>query len=108
MRHLAPTLIVALTSAATAQEKITYDDHVRTIFEDKCFSCHNPDTAKGGLDLTSYGNTMAGGGAQRAADNDTLSAGQTVGGGAKFKLWSNGPDKQSNTEDDIRNWSEEG
>ena len=27
--------------------------------------------------------------------------------GVKFKLWSNGPDLQSNTEDDIRNWSNE-
>ena len=27
--------------------------------------------------------------------------------GLRFKLWSNGPDKQSETEDDIRNWSEE-
>lgn len=27
--------------------------------------------------------------------------------GVKFKLWSNGPDRQSNTEDDIRNWNDE-
>jgi general secretion pathway protein G len=27
--------------------------------------------------------------------------------GLKFKVWSNGPDKQSETEDDIRNWQEE-
>ncbi|MDG2122106.1 MAG: hypothetical protein P8J87_00320, partial [Verrucomicrobiales bacterium] len=61
MKPLATLLALALPALATAQEKITYDDHVRTIFEDKCFSCHNPDKAKGGLDLTSYGNTIAGG-----------------------------------------------
>ncbi len=27
--------------------------------------------------------------------------------GLKYKLWSNGPDKQPDTEDDIRNWKEE-
>ncbi len=47
--------------AADGETKITYDDHVRTVFENKCFSCHNPDKAKGGLDLTTYGATMAGG-----------------------------------------------
>lgn len=26
----------------------------------------------------------------------------------KFDLWSNGPDKQEGTEDDIKNWTEEG
>lgn len=29
-------------------------------------------------------------------------------GGKPFKLWSNGPDGQDGTQDDIRNWSEEG
>jgi general secretion pathway protein G len=27
--------------------------------------------------------------------------------GVPFKLWSNGPDKQDGTEDDIRNWTEQ-
>ena len=48
------------TSSAVAQEKITYADHIRPIFENKCFSCHDPDKAKGGLDLTNYGGTMTG------------------------------------------------
>lgn len=37
---------------------------------------------------------------------EPLEAGTTAGGGVKFKIWSNGPDGQSNTEDDIKNWSE--
>jgi len=28
-------------------------------------------------------------------------------GGPKYKVWSNGPDRQSNTDDDIKSWSEE-
>jgi general secretion pathway protein G len=27
--------------------------------------------------------------------------------GIQFKIWSNGPDKQDGTEDDIRNWTEQ-
>ena len=43
-------------------EKITYDDHVRPILQQKCFSCHNPDKKSGDLDLTNYINLMQGGG----------------------------------------------
>ena len=35
-------------------------------------------------------------------------AGEPGADGPKFKLWSNGPDRQSNSDDDIRNWTEEG
>jgi general secretion pathway protein G len=37
---------------------------------------------------------------------EPLEAGTAVGGGKKFKIWSNGPDLQSNTADDIKNWTE--
>jgi general secretion pathway protein G len=37
---------------------------------------------------------------------EPVEAGTTLGGGAKFKVWSNGPDSQSNTDDDIKNWTE--
>jgi mono/diheme cytochrome c family protein len=47
--------------SATAAEKVTYDDHVRPIFADRCLTCHNPDKAKGGLDLTTYSTMMEGG-----------------------------------------------
>lgn len=43
-----------LSVCAQAQEKLTYDDHIRPLLENKCFSCHNPDKKKGGLELTSY------------------------------------------------------
>ncbi len=59
-------LILAASLAATASwaqenEKLTYDDHIRPLLENKCFSCHNPDKKKGGLELTSYSGLMNGG-----------------------------------------------
>ncbi|MEC7357511.1 MAG: c-type cytochrome domain-containing protein [Verrucomicrobiota bacterium] len=51
--------LTAFTNAA--DKKFNYDDHVRPIFADRCLTCHNPDKAKGGLDLTTYTSTMQGG-----------------------------------------------
>ncbi len=47
--------------AASGAERITYEDHVFPIFEQSCLNCHNPDKTKGGLDLSSYANTLKGG-----------------------------------------------
>src|SRR5688572_10133266 len=41
--------------------KITYDEHVRPILREHCFSCHGPDKQESGLTLDSYQKTMAGG-----------------------------------------------
>src|SRR5688572_3114793 len=51
-----------------AAEKITYEDHIKPILENKCFSCHNPDKKKGDLDLTSFGALMTGGGGGAVVD----------------------------------------
>jgi hypothetical protein len=60
MRHLVLTL--ALAPLASAQEeKITFDDHVMPIFQQACLNCHNPDKARGGLDLSTYAGTLKGG-----------------------------------------------
>ena len=53
--------LVATASFAQENEKLTYDDHIRPLLENKCFSCHNPDKKKGGLELTSYAGLMNGG-----------------------------------------------
>jgi WD40 repeat protein len=65
------TIGLCLTSAlALAQEskpaaptapKITYDEHVRPILREHCFSCHSADKQESGLQLDSYQKTMAGG-----------------------------------------------
>ncbi|MES2597479.1 MAG: c-type cytochrome domain-containing protein [Verrucomicrobiota bacterium] len=49
-------------------EKITYEDHIKPLLENKCFSCHNPDKKKGDLDLTSFGGLMTGGGGGAIVD----------------------------------------
>ncbi len=49
----------APTDAAAA--KITYDDHVRPILREHCFSCHRQDSAKSDLALDSYAAVMRGG-----------------------------------------------
>ncbi|QEG38609.1 c-type cytochrome domain-containing protein [Roseimaritima ulvae] len=43
-------------------KKITYEDHIKPIFREKCLTCHNQGEAKGGLALDTYGSTMTGGG----------------------------------------------
>ena len=54
--------LTALTSSlASAQDKITYQDQVRPILENRCLNCHNAEKKKGGLDLSTFGATMAGG-----------------------------------------------
>ena len=53
--------LVSLVSWAQENEKLTYDDHIRPLLENKCFSCHNPDKKKGGLEMTSYSGLMNGG-----------------------------------------------
>jgi len=54
-----------LSTIAAAQdanaEKVTYDDHVKAIFREHCFSCHNQDTKKSDLSLASFAATMTGG-----------------------------------------------
>ena len=58
-RRIAPFLFAA--GIAAGQEKITYQDHVRPILENRCLNCHNAEKKKGGLDLSTFGGAMAGG-----------------------------------------------
>ncbi len=65
-RRLIPlTFVLSACFAVNAEEKkpakITFDDHVRPIFAQKCASCHNPDKKNADLDLTNYSNLMQGG-----------------------------------------------
>ncbi len=79
-RFLVLAAAVAFAGAVRAQdaEKLTYDDHVRPVLENKCFSCHNPDKKKGGLDLSSYAALLAGGGGGAVVD---------AGNPAGSRLW---------------------
>jgi len=53
-------ILTALSTAAAAEEKTTYDDHVFPIFQQSCLNCHNPDKTKGGLDLSTFSGTLKG------------------------------------------------
>ncbi len=61
MRSLFFLSLLVLPCVLRGQEKVTYQDHVRPVFENRCLNCHNPDKKKGGLDLSTYATTMAGG-----------------------------------------------
>jgi WD40 repeat protein len=45
----------------SAPPKISYDEHVRPILREHCFSCHSADKQESGLALDSYQKAMAGG-----------------------------------------------
>ena len=90
-------LLLALVSLATSQvaraqdaaaEKITYDEHVKPIFREHCFSCHNQDTKKSDLSLAAYGATMAGGasGAVIEPGDERLAASLARPGGEQCRL----------------------
>lgn len=54
-------LLIIAVPWSHAKDAINYQDHIRPIFQQNCLNCHNPDKAKGGVDLTSYRATIAGG-----------------------------------------------
>lgn len=57
-----------LAAITHAQPKVTFDEHVLPIFQQSCLNCHNPDKAKGGLDLSSYTGTLKGGSGGKIAE----------------------------------------
>src|SRR5205823_4463567 len=59
-RSIFLSCMIVSASQLLAQEKITYQQHIRPIFNASCVSCHNPDKNKAGLDLTTYASAMAG------------------------------------------------
>ncbi|MES2506906.1 MAG: c-type cytochrome domain-containing protein, partial [Verrucomicrobiota bacterium] len=71
---LSLSLFTAASAVAQDAEKITYEDHVRPLLENKCFSCHSPDKKKGDLDLTSFGAVMTGGGGGAVVDSGNSDA----------------------------------
>jgi mono/diheme cytochrome c family protein len=59
---LTPFAVVGQESKpAAAAPRITYDEHVRPIFREHCFSCHSADKQESGLQLDNYPKAMAGG-----------------------------------------------
>ncbi|KAA1258863.1 Chromosome partition protein Smc [Rubripirellula obstinata] len=59
---------LAVASADSA--KVTFDDHVKPILRQHCFSCHNQGEQKGGLALDSYTSLVEGGGSGEIVFDD--------------------------------------
>jgi WD40 repeat protein len=55
-----------------AQAPITYDDHVRPILREHCFTCHNQNDSRGGLALDSYARVIEGGSGGEVVFEDDL------------------------------------
>jgi hypothetical protein len=55
-------------AAGAAEPPPNFAEHVLPVFREKCCSCHNPDKKSGGLDLSSWGQTMAGGSSGEVID----------------------------------------
>jgi WD40 repeat protein len=56
------TVVLQLSAAISqADEKITFEDHVKPILREKCLSCHNTNKKSSDLDLSSYSSLMQGG-----------------------------------------------
>jgi len=49
------------TGVVSAEDKITFEDHVKPILRDKCLTCHNTNKKSSDLDLSSYSSLMQGG-----------------------------------------------
>lgn len=61
MRPVIIALVGFLPAAWAQEEKITYDDHVKPLFQANCFKCHSQEKTKADLDLSTYQGAMAGG-----------------------------------------------
>ncbi len=46
---------------ADAKPAVSYDEHIKPIFSQRCAKCHNDDSLRGGLTLMSFAGTMEGG-----------------------------------------------
>ena len=65
-----------LSAGARAEEpakKVTYADHVQSIFRQHCFACHGAEQKKNDLALHTYASAIAGG-----ASGEVLLAGDTT------------------------------
>jgi hypothetical protein len=51
----------SVATAADAKTKLNYDQHIMPIMRMHCLGCHQGDSAKGGLDLSTYSKVMEGG-----------------------------------------------
>ena len=72
IRYAVPIVAISVAFAArlhaadSAPAKVTFQDHVLPIFRNACLNCHNADKKKGGLDISTFGATIAGSDSNKA------------------------------------------
>jgi len=71
LRAFASSLLII---SASAQDKITYQDHILPLVEANCSRCHNADKKKADLDLTSYQAALKGSGSGPVVVSGNLDA----------------------------------
>jgi WD40 repeat protein len=54
------SVVAPAIGAGEPADVVTFDEHVKPILRKHCFSCHNKETAKASLDVTSYAGILAG------------------------------------------------
>jgi WD40 repeat protein len=59
-------------SSLFSAEKITYEDHIKEIFQNSCSNCHKPSKKKGGLNLMIYSDVLKGGSSGKAIESGNL------------------------------------
>ena len=99
--------IVIPCQARAADAPPTFNDNVLPIFREKCCGCHNADKKKGGLDLTSHGQTMAGGSSGEviaAGDADGSYLLQLVSHASEPKMPPESDKLPADALDSIRRW----
>ena len=59
-------------SFAVNAEKITYEDHIKDIFNNSCSNCHKPSKRKGGLNLMVYADVLKGGSSGKIVESGNI------------------------------------
>lgn len=77
--RIVPVALLLLLSAGSmnslrAQEKVTFDDHIKPLFRQRCAACHSTSKKSGDLDVTSYLGVMQGGGSGAVVTPGDVSA----------------------------------
>ena len=60
---LAALAMQVFAPVSIADDKVTFEDHIKPILREKCLSCHNTNKKTSDLDLSSYSSLMQGGAA---------------------------------------------
>lgn len=74
VRFLMLLALIGPVGSIGAQEKVTYDDHVKPLLRQRCAACHSSSKKSGDLDVTSYLGVMQGGGSGASITPGDVSA----------------------------------